>query len=233
MTDCLKSLKDSENFVISTVGGKGGAGNTTFSYNLLWFLVSNGIKTCILDLDNGQNSSTEFSLDRKDAGIKPNLPVYAVDTSNLEKELQKLSKEYQVLILEFGKSEKEKGVKKALALAIKVSDLIVKPCQPTPADVKCIPLAEKILLDLKVNIPAYIIPNRVKKESQLNVIYGVRSFLKAFKVTSNFITDKLCYQDSLGFDGRSVFEMSGREPKKAQQELQQIFKEIFNVKTNS
>lgn len=228
-SEILYFLKDYKNFVISAVGPKGGVGKTTFAYNLLWFFISNGVKACILDLDNGQNSSLEFATDRKKAGIKPDLPVYAVDTNNLQKELIRLSADYQVLIPEFGKGEKEEGMKKALILAMKVSNLIVMPLQPTPPDVKSVPVAEKTLLSLKVKVPAYIIPNRVKRESQLNVIYGVRSFLRAFKVTTNFISDKLCYQDSLGFDGRSVFEMTGKDPKKAQQELQQIFKEILYV----
>jgi cellulose biosynthesis protein BcsQ len=221
-------IESNGNFVLAVVGGKGGLGKTTFSYNFLWLLVKYNIPAVLVDCDNGQNSSAEFAADRKAANILPEMPVIAMPTEQLSKALPKLAKEFRVIIIEFGKTDNAESAKRALELAIKLADKIVMPLQPTAPDVKTIPSAEENLIRLNSTVPAFIVPNRVKKESQLNVIYGVRSFLKCFKVTKTYLGDRLCYQDSLGFDGRSIFELNGTEPKKAQHEFIQLFEEILN-----
>lgn len=219
------------NLVIAVVGNKGGIGKTTLSYNLHYLFIKKEISSVLIDCDNDQYSSADFAEDRKDAGIKPDLRVINLPTEELEKELAKLSKEVQVMIIEFGKSnndKKEKFRNEALELAIKVADIIIMPLQPTAPDVKTVPKVEAKLPLAARNVPAIIVPNRVKKENQLEVINGILPQLKYFKVSKTFLGDRLCYQDSLGFDGRSVFEIKTKESKKAQKEFNQLFEELFN-----
>ncbi|NBV06634.1 MAG: hypothetical protein EBS06_05300 [Proteobacteria bacterium] len=219
------------NFVLAVVGNKGGIGKTTVAYNMLYLLIKNGYSAVLIDCDNDQYSSADFAADRKEAGIFPEMPVVNIPTEELEKELKTLSKKYQVIIIEFGKANddvKEKYRNLALELAIKVADKIIMPLQPTAPDVKTVPKVEAKLPLSSARVPAYIVPNRVKKENQLNVIYGIKDFLTYFKISKTFLGDRMCYQDSLGFDGKSIFELKGKEPLKAQQEFQQLFEEIFN-----
>lgn len=219
------------NLVIAIVGNKGGIGKTTLSYNLLYCLNKAGVSAVLIDCDNDQYSSADFAQDRKDSKILPTLEVINLPTEKLQKELPALAKKYQVILIEFGKSNddaREKFRNAALELAIKVADKIIMPLQPTAPDVKTVPKVEAKLPLAAKNVPALIVPNRVKKESQLDVINGIAPLLKYFKVSKSFLGDRLCYQDSLGFDGRSIFEMKGAQAKKAQQEFQQLFEEIFN-----
>ena len=219
------------NLVIAIVGNKGGIGKTTLSYNLLYLLIKEEISAVLIDCDNDQYSSGDFANDRKEAGIIPYLPVLNLPTEELEKQLPQLAKKYQVILIEFGKSNddhKEKFRNAALELAIKVADKIIMPLQPTAPDVKTVPKVEAKLPLAAKNVPALIVPNRVKKENQLQVIHGIAPQLKYFKISKSFLGDRLCYQDSLGFDGRSIFEMKGAQAKKAQLEFTQLFKEIFH-----
>lgn len=219
------------NLVIAIVGNKGGIGKTTVSYNLLYCLKQANVSAVLIDCDNDQYSSADFAQDRKEAGILPTLEVINLPTEKLEKELPILAKKYQVILIEFGKSNddaREKFRNAALELAIKVADKIIMPLQPTAPDIKTVPKVEAKLPLAAKNVPALIVPNRVKKDSQLELIRAISPQLKFFKISKSFLGDRLIYQDSLGFDGKSIFEMKGSQAKKAQAEFQQLFEEIFN-----
>lgn len=197
-----------KNLVIGVIGNKGGIGKTTFSYNLLYLLTTLEIPSILIDCDNDQYSSADFAHDRKSAGLKPDLNVINMASKDLESNILKLSKEYEVIIIEFGKAvdgKEEDDRSNALKLAIKLSDKIVMPIQPSPVDAKTIAKIESKLSE--IDCPAYIVPNRVKSQGQLDALLSAKDSLRYFKFTENYLKDLLCYQDSFGLDGRSVFEL--------------------------
>ena len=219
------------NLVIAIVGNKGGIGKTTVSYNLLFCLKKAGVSAVLVDCDNDQYSSADFAQDRKEAKIEPALEVINLPTDQLEKELPALAKKYQVIVIEFGKSNddsRERFRNQAMELAIKVADKIIMPLQPTAPDIKTVPKVEAKLPFAAKNVPAFILPNRVKDESQLELIHSIKDHLKYFKISKSYLGDRLCYQHSLGLDGRSIFEMKTGGAKKAQEEFQQFFNEVIN-----
>lgn len=231
------------NFILAIIGNKGGIGKTTLAYNLLYLLVSMEVSAVLIDCDNDQYSSSDCSEDRRDAGIEPELPIVNLPTEQLEKELPKLAKKYQVIIVEFGKANndaKEKYRNLALELAIKVADKIVMPLQPTALDIKTVLKVESKLPLAAKDVPALIIPNRISpingaKQSQLAMIRDLESRLKYFRVSKNYMCNRTCYQDSLGFSGRSIFEMDTKEftdsqrkgARNGMKEFKPILKEIF------
>ena len=218
------------NFILAIVGNKGGIGKTTLAYNLLYLLTKAEVSAILIDCDNDQYSSADFANDRKKAGIEPVLNVINMPTRDLQKNIVELSKKYEVIIIEFGKATEDKEEKDrnyALELAIKLADKVVMPIQPSPVDAKTISKVEQKLPLSAIKVSTVIVPNRVKSQGQLNSLLAAAGDLKYFKFTENYLKDRLCYQDSFALGGRSVFEMKGSEPEKAQKEFKQLFEEIL------
>ena len=217
-----------KNLVIAIVGNKGGIGKTTTAYNLLYLLTVAEVSVVLIDCDNDQYSSADFANDRRNANIKPELNVVNMPTSDLQKNILELSKKYQVILIEFGKANGDESDRNfALELAVKLADKIIMPIQPSPMDAKTVAKVEGKLPMAAINVPMILIPNRVKSRGQLQALLDASSSLKYFKFSESYLKDRLCYQDSFGLDGRSVFEMKTVEAKKAQAEFKQLFEEII------
>jgi len=216
------------NFVLAIIGNKGGIGKTTLAYNILYLLTKNKVNALLIDCDNDQYSSADFANDRKIAGIKPELAVVNMATSALQDNIEKLSKQYQVIIIEFGKAVEEKGDRgKALDLATLLADKIIMPIQPSPVDAKTI-ISVEDKLPANNQVPSIIIGNRVKSKQQFKSLFDSAQNLKTFKISKNYLKDRLVYQDAFAFCGRSIFELNSNSANLAQKEFLKIYKEIFN-----
>ena len=217
-----------KNFVLAIIGDKGGIGKTTIAYNLLYLLTNDKISAVLIDCDNDQYSSADFANDRKIARIKPELKVINMATKDLQKNIVKLSKEYQIIIIEFGKATAENGERNnALELATLLADKIIMPIQPSPVDAKTIISVENKLSN-DSQVPAIIIANRVKSGQQFKALFDSVKNLKFFKMSKDYLKDRLVYQDAFAFCGKSIFELNSNSAKLAQKEFLKIYKEIFN-----
>jgi len=221
-----------ENYVLAIVGNKGGIGKTTLAYNFLYWLTQQDISAILIDCDNDQYSSADFALERKEAGIKPELVVKNMPTKDLRKNIVKLGKKYEVIIIEFGKANEdieEVDRNSALELAIKLADKVVMPIQPSPVDVKTIEKVEAKLPLKARDVETVLVPNRIKSKDQLNALLRIQPDLEYFEFSKSFIKDRVCYQDSLGDEGRSVLEIKAKSKseKEAKKEFRQLCKEIF------
>jgi chromosome partitioning protein len=217
------------NLIIAIVGNKGGIGKTTFGYNFTRRIIEDDPTALLIDCDNDQYSSAEFAKDRAEAKILPALRVVNMSTQSLQKEISTLSKLHTTLIIEFGKSGdvNDKHRNTALELAIAIADIVVMPIQPSPVDAKTILKVEAKLPKAASGIPMFLIPNRVKSKGQLDALLSVAPQLQYFKFSKSYLEDRLCYQDSFGLDGRSIFELKTPGAKKAQQEFEQLYQEII------
>lgn len=115
-------------YVISILNPKGGAGKTTTCINLARGLqLHSSEDVLIIDLDE-QGSSTDW---RSVEGIEYDYPeVITIDSKNLIKSVDKLRKIYRYILLD-GKGNLEAH---SLVPALKSSDLVIMPVQPSGFD---------------------------------------------------------------------------------------------------
>lgn len=228
---------DIKNLVIAIIGDKGGIGKTLVAYNLIYRILQDEPSSQLIDCDNDQFSSADFAAIRKKAGIEPNLPVVNIPTQDLEKYLLESSKKIRISIIEFGKSfgEDEESRKKALELAVKLADIVLCPMQASPVDALAFGKFEEKLPPEIANIPALLIPNRVKTKARLKLVLDSTPDLKYFKISKSFLGDRLCYQDHFRHDGRTIFEIKGKSDseKEAKIESENLYQEIINLLAKS
>lgn len=216
------------NFVLAVMGQKGGTGKTTIAYNFYYqikkILKEDGFSAILIDCDNDQFSSTELSLLRKENNILPELPVINMRAEDLESNIVDLSKKYNVIIIEFGGKISEE-----MKIAAKIADKIIMPLQASILDALTIKNVEKVILPIiDAEIPAIIIPNRVKTRKQLEQLLDVGKDLDYFKISDSIILDRLCYQNIFN-DGQSIFEINpkDRSESEALREFTKLFEEIL------
>lgn len=111
-------------FVISVLNPKGGSGKTTISTNLSRAFHERGFKVLIVDSDP-QGSARDWH-----AVTDNNLiPLVALDRPNNIKNLKNIADSYDYVIID-GAAKLEDMI----AAAIKVSDFVLIPIQPSPYD---------------------------------------------------------------------------------------------------
>jgi len=212
-----------QNFVLAIIGQKGGIGKTTFAYNLYERIKRDEDSAMLIDCDDDQYSSADLSCIRKENNILPHLEVINMPAEKLGGAIVDLSKQYKVIIIEFGGT-----IKKEMKLAVEVADKIIMPLQPTMLDARTIVKVEKKLLSFKDSgVPAIIVPNRVKTNKQLNYLLDAKDSLEYFTLSECCIGDRISIQSSFD-DGRSIFEIQEMpDSKKAINEFEQLYKEVF------
>ena len=111
--------------VIAILNPKGGSGKTTLATNLSRALHDSGKKVLLVDTDP-QGSARDWHAVN---GDNP-LPLVALDRPNTLKTVDSMAGAYDCLVID-GAAKLES----MLAAAIKVSDLVLVPVQPSPYDI--------------------------------------------------------------------------------------------------
>ncbi len=111
--------------VISVLNQKGGVGKTTIAVNLAAVLARHGQRVLLVDADP-QASSLAWSSARRGA---PLFPVVAMPTATLHRDLPKLARDYEAIVIDG--APRLDAVGRSVILA---SDLVLIPVQPSPLD---------------------------------------------------------------------------------------------------
>lgn len=117
-------MKDSP-VVISFLNQKGGSGKTTLSTNVAHGLSIRGYKVLLVDTDQ-QGSARDWNT-ANDGTI---LPVVGLDRETLPKDLKAIQAGYDIVIMDGAPA-----VEKMSAVAIKASNVVLIPVQPSPYDI--------------------------------------------------------------------------------------------------
>lgn len=156
--------------IISVLNPKGGSGKTTLAVHLADALRRTD-RTLLVDSDI-QGSARDW----RAAGDSP-LPVIGIDRPSLDKDVLSVGSDYEWVVID-GASKLEKMV----AAAVKASDLILIPIQPSPLDIwACASLVEVIQTRQKVTdgtpVAAFVL-TRVKKNTVLarDAIRAIQEF---------------------------------------------------------
>lgn len=220
------------NLVIAILGDKGGIGKSTLGTNLLRRIVDENYSAALIDCDSDQHSSARLAKRRMDNKIEPVLNVINIRGVDLHKKVGELAKQYDIIIVEFGKAIGDMGEEertRAVCLATKIADKIIMPLQPTSFDTETIQDIENKLIELKLaKIPALIVPNRVMSVRQLSGLVSSEPFMQYFKVSKAYMENRLCYQE-VHETGKTIFDIKpkNKSEKNALKESEQIFQEII------
>ena len=112
-------------YVISILNQKGGCGKTTVAVNLAHGLSMMNLKVLLVDGDP-QGSARDWN-EANEASI---VPVVGLDRDTLPKDLDAIKAGYHIIIIDGAPQ-----IAKLSAAAIRASDLVVIPVQPSPYDV--------------------------------------------------------------------------------------------------
>lgn len=205
--------------ILSILNPKGGSGKTTFSTNLARTLHDKNHTVLIVDSDP-QGSARDWHATHENNPI----PLVALDRANNIKTLSSMSKSYAYIIID-GAAKLEDMI----AAAIKMSDFILIPVQPSPydiwgaSDLVDIIKARQDITDGKPKA-AFVVSRRIKG-TRLGT--EVRKALQeyGFPVLQTAITQRQVYPQSAA-QGLTVFDTNNQA---AQAEIRSIAKEILGM----
>lgn len=200
--------------VIAILNQKGGAGKTTLSTNIARALQSGGKNVLLVDSDP-QGSARDWNA-ASDASF---VPVVGLDRPTLSKDILSVKNDKDFVVVDGAPQIAEMAVS-----AIKCSDVILIPVQPSPYDLwACEDMVDIIKARQEVTngLPkAAFIISRVIKNTKLSK--EVADVLKEYglPVFESFTTQRVIYPESAA-KGLTVLDMdTGNEAEK----------EIINIK---
>jgi len=203
--------------VISLLNQKGGSGKTTIATNLAVGLSMEGGKVLLVDSDP-QGSSRDW----RASSDSNSIPVIGLDRPSLLKGLAVIGKDYDIVILDGAPQIKELAVS-----AIRASDVILVPVQPSPYDIwAAADLVELIKTRQEITegkLQAAFLVSRAIQNTRLSK--DVYEALNHYSTTifKSQTTQRVAYATS-AINGESVFES---DDLKAQEEIRSIIQELM------
>lgn len=214
--------------VWAIVSQKGGVGKTTLAitFQLIALLLLK-LKSKLIDCDFDQYSSTEVMILREEAGVLPSLEVEAMTSLEVEKNIESLCQDNDLVLLECG-GRNDEETKAAMMLA----DKIISFTSPSVLDIKTLKNVEKLIEEsccqekIIILVPTMISTN--PKDNDLKeLVQLVGAKLKYFKFSKNYISRRKVFYKSFE-TGKAVFEMKGKyKNNSANFEVKQVFEEIY------
>lgn len=204
-------------FVITIAQQKGGAGKTSLSAHLATAFLAMGKKIALLDTDPQGSLSEWFLRRRRSLGDDVGLPLSPVEGWRVQSEANKLKKEYDIIIVD-SPPHTDTTAKQAM----KASDLVLVPVQPTPPDLwatkPTVKLAEKEKTDI------LLVLNRVPPRSKLVEEMKERLDMEMWPMAATSLGNRTAFAASLG-DGLGVTEYQKKGA--AAEEIRALAQEVL------
>jgi chromosome partitioning protein len=200
---------------------KGGVGKTTVAQNLAVCFAHMGYKVCIVDTDTNQNSLAWSGV--RDESLPEILVVGAIDSKALNKTVDKLHKDHEIIIIDGTPSLSEMTTRIILA-----SDILFIPILPSGHDFRAMnQFFERYeqAKEFKENIPAYFLLNQFSEN--LNVHQDMKNLLTDFGlgIFKTTVNKRVSYVRT-GIEGKGVYESNDE---KAKEEMVRLTQELISI----
>ncbi len=207
--------------VIAVTNLKGGVGKTTIATNLAVSFAHRQKKVCIVDTDLSQKSAMEWAGNRDEAALS--IPVFGVTEKQLNKEVEALRKDYDIVFIDGTPQLSELASRTILA-----SDILIVPLSPSIYDFRSFENFLNKYSEVKMvkesigKIEAYVIVNRVNESA--NVSKEIDEALREHEliVLNTRLANRVAYVDS-ATNGQGVIEYKDQ---KAKAEMNRLTDEI-------
>lgn len=215
--------------MIVVVGGeKGGTGKTTIAVNLATMRMKDKGDTILVDAEPTQQNSSLWCLSREDSGIQPRITSISKLGKTLRNDLLKLGEKFSTVIVDTGGQDSTE-----LRASLLAADVVISPMRPSQFDIWTLDRMNKLIGDAKqVNesMRAYILlnaahTNPLVDETKESAQYFKEGSYENIQLLPFVLYDRRIYRKVVG--GYSVHE-TGTDGK-AEAELNQLYKEVFNV----
>jgi chromosome partitioning protein len=202
--------------VISVLNQKGGVGKTTIATNLARGLILKNYKTLLVDGDP-QGSARDWHA-ASDGSL---VDCLGIDRETMPTDIQKLTNQYEVIVIDGAPQ-----IAKLSAAAIRASDVVIIPVQPSPYDIWATSdLVELIKCRQEVTngmpLASFLISRQIKNTLLSKEVEGAL-LSYGFPVLKTKTYQTVAYPMSAR-EGKSIF----CEKSSATQEFMQLVEEII------
>ena len=205
--------------VISVLNQKGGSGKTTIATHLARAIQLKGFSVLLVDSDP-QGSSRDWAAVNEENPV----PVVGIDRPTIERDLKRIAEKDYVII---------DGAPQAADLAIsaiKASDIIIIPVQPSPYDIwatsDLVDLVKQRIEMTDGKLKAVFVVSRTIKGTKIGKEISVALSDYGLPVLDTSITQRVIYPTSASM-GSSVLD---EEPTgEASKEINNLINEILSI----
>jgi len=205
--------------IISVVNQKGGTGKTTIATNLAAMFAAKKKDILLVDADP-QQSSLDWNRDRPEDC--PVVSVIGLPSANLTKEVNKLKKKYEMIIIDGGGR-----ITASARAAVAVADFILVPTLASKPDaLSTHNFFEEVVEEvaaMKGQVAGAILFTMVKSGTVFNIKGQDQIKEFGFPVFDTLIYNRITYQEAIS-EGKSAKEFSAKS--KAAEEIDSLYKEL-------
>lgn len=218
-----------EPMIVIFGGTKGGVGKSTLATNIAAVEINNGHDSLLVDADK-QGSSAAWAATREhDNTVKPVPCVQKLGRLSLSRELERLSRKYENILVDAGGYENPE-----LRAAIVVADRLYIPLRPGQFDVWSLPHIEIIVKESRLHNerlrPFFVIngahPNpKVKEVDEIKEVTQEIEDIPYCKTIIHY--RRAFYKPTAGVTVTELKTEDGPD-QRAKAEIMQFYKEIFH-----
>jgi chromosome partitioning protein len=212
--------------IVVVASEKGGTGKTTIATNLAVTRAQNASDVLVVDADP-QRSAMDFVTVREEEGHTPELTCSAIFGRGIGAELRKLNPKFDDIIVDVGGRDST-----TLRSALLTADVLVVPFLPSQYDTWGIELMDGLVgevLSMNDKLRTIAFLNKVDTNPRIGLSDEASHFAAEFKnLKFNKVTIgyRVAFRRSVA-DGLAVTELKSSRDQKAINEIQSLYKEVF------